>query len=263
MVRKEISGEGFGGHWQRLPAVDASDLDWSNFKQRSYEEFIVLIRKIDRDCAGEPYRRLVKLRDLRREHHLIVVADRIRRDGTKAGPLTREALMEAAERIVDRSGRSSAAAARRAEPPTRLEERMLISARVNWSKLLSRAGSRTERRGGWGSKGKTGGTKTVIARLMRQVPDDRAKAFRKHVRDRIEQLVAISDELLSRPDSRLSDEDRLLIRELEFLLGRARAAALQEANSAGEASAHEEPSAHGNSDEKRSAAVKHKGRAAL
>lgn len=228
MSGTEISSETSIDLWRGAPAADADEEDWLAYKQHTYDDFIHLIRAVDRELSAQPYLRLEQLRRLRREHHLILVADRIRREAPASRRLTREELRTGAERIVDRGARLGANRADEARPRSHADEKMMISARVHWHKLLRKADSRAELRGMWGGKRHYSGIKTVVGRIMGQ----RAKkateqALREHIRDRLEQLIAVSNEVLERARIAPSRQDRLLLRELEALLWRVRAAASQ------------------------------------
>ena len=216
------------GLWPGAPAPDAVEEDWLAYKQRTYVQFVNLIRAVDRELGGQPYQRLEQLRRLRREHHLILVADRIRRESSAGRELSREELRAAAEQIVDRGARLGATGMDETRPMSRADERMMISARVNWHKLLRKAGSRAELRGIWGGKRRYSGIQTAVGRIIGQRPKkDAQMALREYVRDRLEQLLAIYNEVLARAEIAPSRQDRVLARELELLLRRARTAASQ------------------------------------
>lgn len=218
--------------WRRLPASSATDDDWYSFLQDTAEEFVKLIRRIDEGFDGDPYGRLREIRATRREHHLLIVADRVRREAADGRRLSAVDLRNAAEKVVDRGARLVVAATGTIEPRTRDEERMLASARVHWHKLMHRAGSRSEFRGGWGEKGGLRGTRVDSARIGRQRPLLRAQLLREHIRDRLEQLAALSTEICGIPESVVTRQDRLLFRELDLLLERARTAARQDPEAA-------------------------------
>lgn len=212
--------------WRGAPRPDAVEDDWLAYKQRTYDDFIHLIRAADRQLSAQPYRRLEQLRRVRREHHLILVADRIRREAAAGRELTREELRAAAERIVDRGARLGASGMDETRPRSRADERMMISARVHWHKLLRKAGSRAELRGIWGGKRHYSGIQTAVGRIIGQRPKKGAQeALREHIRDRLEQLLAIYNEVVARAEIAPSRQDRLLARELELVLRRARTAA--------------------------------------
>lgn len=214
--------------WKRLPPTSASDDEWYSFLQDSSEQFMQIIQKIDQEFEDEPYRRLEEVRRTRREHHLLIVGDRIRRETENGRGLSHKELREAAEKVVDWGARAAATTGDGPAGTTRAGQRMLNSARVHWHKLVHRAGSRSELRGGWGDKDKVRGTKVASAKIRRHYPPVRAQLLREHIRERLEQLVSLSDEISVMPDSRPTREDRLLFRELQLLLQRARRAALQD-----------------------------------
>lgn len=227
MDSKKAGAEQAKKFWRRLPAASATDDDWYSSLQDTAEEFVKLIRRIDEDFEGDPYGRLREIRATRREHHLLIVADRVRREAADGPRLSVEDLRNAAEKIVDRGARVVVAGTGTIEPRTRDEERMLASARVHWHKLIHRAGSRSEFRGGWGEKGGLRGTRVDSGRIGRQRPLLRAQLLREHIRDRLEQLAALSTEICGIPASVVTRQDRLLFRELDLLLERARTAARQ------------------------------------
>lgn len=230
---REKAGRGQASEfWERLPATGASNDDWYSFLQDTAEEFVKLIGSIDEDLQGDPYGRLEEMRRTRREHHLLIVADRIRREAADGWRLSHEELRKAAERVVDRSARAIVPGTGVVEPRTPDEGRMLNSANVHWHKLIHRAGSRSELRGGWGEKGVVRGNKVAGAKIRRQQPLLRLQLLREHIRDRLEQLAALSTEICAMPDSVATRQDRLLFKEVELLLQRARTTAQQDPGAA-------------------------------
>jgi hypothetical protein len=219
-------------YWRSAPAPGAGEDDWSDYKKRTYENLIDVIRTVDRQLGGRPYLRLEQLRRLRREHHLLVVADRIRRETTSERNLSLKELRTSAERIVDRGARLGATGTDESRTLTQADERMMISARVHWHKLLRKAGSRAELRGTWGGRSQHSGIKTIVERIVGRRANPRAQqALRDYIRDRLEQLLAVANEVQARSEFYPSRMDRLLVRELELLLHRARMTALQASDS--------------------------------
>lgn len=210
--------------WSRLPSSTANNDDWASFKSDAYGHIVDAIRAIDRKFANEPRARVDHLRALRREHHLLIVADRIRRTFRPPEKATGRELRQAAEFVLDRSD-FIASGVGHAPPRTRLEENMLVSARVNWHKLMRRAGSHAELRGGWRQyRGILRGAAPLFRKLERPelTRKERGSILRDHIKDRIEQLVEISREAMRREDFKLTRRQHLLVRDLEGLLERAR-----------------------------------------
>lgn len=198
----------------RLPAWNAGDAPWSDFRRATFDEVVEAIQEIDRRFAGDPHARVQKLRELRREHHLVVIAERIRRGPTASHALARGGLRRAASFVLDRSDHIAADGGRVARKRTHLEENMLTSARVNWHKLMRRAGSRAEIRGGW-NEAATGlrGTAGVLKKVRNPAlgPAERGKILREHIQARIEQLVRLAGEVAAHGDCSLSTEDSAVI----------------------------------------------------
>ena len=210
--------------WPPLPSGGAGEDEWSDFKKHAFDELVLLIKQADREFASEPPARMDRQRELRREHHLIVVADRIRRGAPAAAELSSAKLRAAAEFILDRSAYLQAGE-QTAPPRSPLEDKMLGSARVAWHKLMRRAGSRPELRGGWGSfRPAVRGSVAIIRKIASGSlkPAKRAELWREYLDERIEHLLAVTDEIVGMADCQLSRNDRLVIRDLENLLLRLR-----------------------------------------
>ena len=218
--------------WRSAPPRGATDDDWYAFLQDISGEFVRAIREIDEQFKEEPYKRLEEVRRLRREHHLLVVADRVRREAENGRSLGHEDLRKAAETIVDRTARVVASVSTTIQPRSHAEAKMLNSANVHWHKLIHRAGSRAELRGGWRDRTKVRGTKVIGQKIMRQRPAIRTQLLREHICERLEQLAALSSDVCAMPDSRVTRQDRLLIRELGLLVQRAYTAAKQDPEAA-------------------------------
>ena len=208
----------------RFPTSASDSGAWTNFKRELYDQFVEAIRQIDRAFAQEPHARAQKLRELRREHHLIVIADRIRRTN-EPRDLSGEELKKAAAFVLDRMDHVAALGVESAGPRSHAEENMLTSARVNWHKLMKRAGSRAELRGGWNSAVQGPRGATALLRRIKNPNlgrEERGEILRQHVNERLEQLVSLSGEVLARGDCELSAEDSCLIDEITELARRMR-----------------------------------------
>jgi hypothetical protein len=202
----------------------ASDEEWSAFRQAAYDRVVDNIKLIDIELATEPHRRTNELGNLKREHHLVVIADRIRRTSPGLSHPSAE-LRQTAEFILDRSAFIAAQGANRVPPRTAIEERMLVSGRVNWHKLMRRANSRAGTQGGWLTNSRT---RRGSNHLLRQIANPKTKpavrgvALLKYIRERLEHLVSVSNEVTGSSNCALSRRDRLLLRDLESVLMRAR-----------------------------------------
>ena len=209
--------------WSEFPSAGASDEEWARFKSQAYDELIVRIRHADRELGRTPQARVERVRSLRREHHLIVIADRIRRS-TQAPPgLPGSDLRKAAEFVLDRSALIAPGEGASTPPRSRLEERMVLSARVNWHKVMRRAGSKAELRGAWGAgTPELHGITTILKKISapRLGTEARAALLRDHIEERVRQLVRLAHEVSTRTNGKLPRNDRLLIRDLENLLNR-------------------------------------------
>jgi len=200
-----------------FPSPASNDGVWSDFKRHIYGEFVDAIRRTDRAFADEPHLRAQKIRELRREHHLIVVADRIRRNAAEPRALPAEELRKAAAFVLDRSDHVAAPGAEPAGPRSHAEENMLTSARVNWHKLMKRAGSPAELRGGRDSGTPDLRGATLVLKKIRNPrlsAQARGHILRQHVQERLAQLVLVAGEAMSRGDCALAAEDIDLIDEI-------------------------------------------------
>jgi hypothetical protein len=215
--------------WNELPHGGSSEEDWSAFKSTAYEELQQSVQEIDRKYADEPQARVERIRELRREHHLIVIADRVRRSSLSPGEYSGEELRKQAEFILDRTAYIAADGEAVTQPRSRLEENMVVSARVSWHKLMRRAGSRAELRGSWGPRKSNGGTTAILRKVSAPglKPDDRAEILREHIEERVQQLLYVARQVTDGMNGKLTRNDRLLIRELEYLLQRAQFAKRQ------------------------------------
>jgi len=210
--------------WAALPDGSASDADWHGFKSGAFDTLVELVKQADEDYSEEPQKRLERIRELRRQHHLIVIAERIRRSGSdRARRMSGNELRKAAEYILDRSAYLAA----KGDPSIRrskLEENMVTSARVNWHKLMRRAGSPAELRGGWVARKMTRGTTIIMRKASAPglTPEARRGMLRGYVEERVQHLLQVTRELTSVRGCQIPREDRILIQELEEFLARVR-----------------------------------------
>ncbi|MGE5563240.1 MAG: hypothetical protein ACM3ZV_08005 [Bacillota bacterium] len=208
--------------WTEFPHGRLGDDHWLDFKSDAQEEFLKLIKEIDRRFADEPQTRIFRLREVRREHHLLIIADRFRRASAPSRKLSGPELRKAAEFILDRSAHIAATGGG-VPARNRLEEKMMMSARVDWHKLMRRAGSPAELRGGWGASKTSRGTSTILRRVSAPglPPEKRAEIFREFVEERTQQMLYVAEELTVAMKCKLPRNDRILVRDLENLLARA------------------------------------------
>jgi len=212
--------------WAELPHGGSSDDIWSAFKTAAFEDMVQRIQEIDRQYADEPQARVERIRELRRQHHLIIIADRYRRLSPSPQDFSGPALRKAAEFILDRTAYIAVNGEAVTKPRTRVEDKLVLSARVNWHKLMRRAGSRAELRGGWSELNSNRGLTTILRRLSAPglTPDARADILRDHIEARVKQLLSVARELTMTMQCNLAEDDRALIRDLEKVLQRARSA---------------------------------------
>lgn len=239
--------------WSELPAWSADEEEWLDFKSRIYGEMVEVIRTVDLQFADDPRVRVERLRELRREHHLIVIADRVRRESQSPRPLTGKDLRLAAEFILDRSD-FIASGIERAQPRSRREENMLLSARVNWHKLMRQAGARAELRGGWHQyRGGIRGGATLFKKIASPelTPKARGRILRDYINDRVEQLLDIANEAMRRQECALTRRQRLIIRDLEGLRQRTRNCVRMEAEESRPATAKKQPEPAGALEQRR------------
>jgi hypothetical protein len=208
--------------WQELPDGSLGDDRWSAFKNDAHDEFLTLIQQADRDFASEPSRRLERIRQLRREHHLIAIADRVRKSSPCPGELSGRDLRKAAEFILDRGAYISASGHPSTKPRDISEENMVLSARVSWHKIMRRAGSPAESRGGWRARKTIRGNAAILRKISARglTPENRAEILREHIEEKVEQLLRVAREVVIVGGCKLPRQDRLIIRELEGLLVR-------------------------------------------
>lgn len=214
------TSDGYSRH--RLPSGSAGEEAWSAFKRRAFDEFIELIRQTDRALGQNRGARLERIHELRREHHLIVVADRIRRSSSPPETLSAEQLREAAEFVVDRCCRGGGA---QAAPRSSLERRMISSARVNWHKIMRRAESSAHPTADWGAGRRELRGSTAIFRKITApglAHSARADMLGKHIAERLRQLVHLAREVAAATATPLPDEQARIVADLERLLDRTR-----------------------------------------
>src|SRR5690348_6973116 len=89
--------------WSELPPANATEDDWAAFKSRAFDELCELVQQADREFRNDPHGRVERIHQFRREHHLIVVADRIRRCTAAPVGLSGCELRREAAFVVDRS----------------------------------------------------------------------------------------------------------------------------------------------------------------
>ena len=206
-----------------LPGPGASDEQWSTFKAAMFDLVVDAIRLCDQECDGSPATGRHRLRQIRRKHHLIVIADRIRRSSPAGRQPAGDALEKAASLVLCHRGSASGRASKLA-PRTRREERLLLSARVSWHKLSRIAGvqppvppdaprRQSARRG------------AALLRAIAQpglAPEARARILEDHISGRIDQLVSVVREAMLKGEFSLSKRQQSLIRDIEALQRRAR-----------------------------------------
>ena len=216
--------------WSELPDGGSSEDDWSTFKNKAYAELIERIQQVDQKYAHEPRARVDGIRELRREHHLLVIADRVRRSSASPQDYSGNDLRRSAEFILDRTAYMTADEGAATQPRSRLEDKMVLSARVNWHKLMRRAGSRAELRGGWGPRKSNRGTTAILRKVSAAglKPDVRAEILREYIEERLQQVLHVARELTITMNCKLPRKDRILIRELESLLLRTQLAKQQQ-----------------------------------
>jgi hypothetical protein len=204
-----------------LPDAHASAAEWQAFKRESFARFITMIQSVDEALRDEPHARLQDLRKIRREHHVIILADRIRRRMLASTDRPDVDLRMAAELILDRHlyppGHQPEGRLRR----SRSEETMLTSARVNWHKLMRRAGSRAEPRGGWlEAKPALRGTAPILRKMANPElsPGDQIEVFRAYAEQRLQTLVGVSEELDDIVTAQLPADVRRFVRKLKDML---------------------------------------------
>lgn len=206
------------------PDVRADDL-WIAFKRLAFDYLVDSIKMIEAQFPDDPRERKEQLRRLSREHHLLYVADRLRRNLGQDGGQTAAELTQAARYILDRNLYPAAT-----DPPfggrTLEDRRALTAARVHWHKLMGDAGAKPPgREGGWSQPDRAfrGSAKLFQALDKPGVSQNhRSELLRKYVEGRLEHLVVVSKKVAG-PDPRaLTQYSRILLSDLETVLSQAR-----------------------------------------
>lgn len=210
-----------------MPLSDERGL-WIVWKKLAFEFLVQSIKDIEARFPDEPRERKERLRALSREHHLVYIADRLRRRLEPDSPATAADLARAAQFILDRS----------LYPPDHrtpfateaLENRRaLIAARVNWHKLMHSAGATPPgREGGWREPRRNLRGSAKLFRALDKPDADPARRderLRTYIERRLEHLVAVSNEVAGLDRRAVSHHMRLLLDDLDLALKRARATA--------------------------------------
>jgi hypothetical protein len=206
----------------RFPKTIAGDDEWNSFKRDSFDRFVRRIKEIDAATMGLAERQR-DLRALRREHHVLIVADRIRRKFRSTSEAVPLDLGRAAELVIDKAqllGNLTGL------ERTIEEQRYLTSARVSWHKLIKLADVRpVERRGvagvRLGREIRSGSTNLRRLKNERLRPHEKGEILQRYISEHLQHLVAVADDASKPDDPPLPRENRLLIRELKTLLRRA------------------------------------------
>lgn len=222
------------GRWTDLPPAHASDEDWTAFKRAAFDEMREHVRRADREFPNQPQARLERIHQLRREHHVIVVADRIRKSAAAPPGPSGPSLRDAAAFIVDRT---AYVIEKRAGPRSAAEEKMMTSARVHWHKIMRQAQSPAGLQGGWATgrrelRGSTQIQKKLNSRRL--TPDKRAELLRAYIEERLQQLVDLVRETTEVSRWTLPRQDRIIVQELENLLYRTQWPKRQKRGTAGQ-----------------------------
>lgn len=179
------------GKW---PASTAMDSEWRAFRESVSTLIVQRIKIIEEECSGDLLGRSARLRALRREHHLLIVGDRIRRAsiGTPPADLRREAQM-----LLDKIELTEDGSTARAR--TRQEQKFLSSARVSWHHLIKKAGARAvDPRGGPRSPKKKPSiaTPAMLRQLVaNSLSDETNRILRRYIAEQIEQIVVGAEEV--------------------------------------------------------------------
>ena len=206
-----------------LPGAGADDEHWATFKAAMFDLVIDAIRLADRECPGTPSMRRHRLRRIRRKHHLIVIADRIRRSAPAGEQPGGAALEEAAALVLRHRGAAASPGAPLA-PRTRAEERLLLSARVSWHKLNRIAGTQPAAPAGPPLRQRARSGAALLRSIARPdlSPEARARILEDHISARVDQLVHLAREAVHKGELSLSRRQQSLLRDLEALQRRAR-----------------------------------------
>lgn len=198
---------------------------WTTRKKLAFAFLVEKIKETDARFPDEPRERKERLRALSREHHLVYIMDRLRGRRGDHSDASAAAFASTAQFILDRS--LYPADDRRPFATQAVENRRaLIAARVNWHKLMHAAGAKPPgREGGWSEpERKLRGSAKLFRALDKPGTDAsrRDELLRVYIERRLEHLVAVSSEFTSVDRRALSHNTRLLIKDLELALKRAR-----------------------------------------
>jgi hypothetical protein len=195
------------------------------WKKVAFDFLVEKIKETDALFPNDPRERKERLRALSREHHLVYIMDRLRRRRGDGAQVSAADLTRAAQYILDRS----LYPADHHTPfvtQTIENRRALIAARVNWHKLMHGAGAKPPgREGGWSEPDRRlRGSAKLFRALDRPgtKPSRRDELLRAYIEDRLEHLVAVSSEVTAVDKRALSQHTRLLLKDLEFALKRAK-----------------------------------------
>jgi hypothetical protein len=203
------------------------DEKWATWKKAAFDFLVEQIKETDARFPNEPRERKERLRALSREHHLIYIIDRLRRRRADGPQVSAADLTRAAQYILDRS---LYPADHRTPFATQAIEhrRALIAARVNWHKLMHGAGAKVPgREGGWSEPDRRLRGSANLFRALDKPgtkPSRRDELLRTYVERRLEHLVAVSSEVAALDRRALGHDTRLLLKDLQLALKRARKA---------------------------------------
>ena len=206
-----------------LPDATAPESIWSAHKKQAFAEFIATIRHVDLAYSNNPGRRLAYMRSLRRQHHILTIADRIRRASLAAGEAPPSDLRAAAEFVIDKLHFFRATSEPQFQARTPLEEKFRSSARVHWHKLMRRAGSSpADRRGVNYSTNPVliNGTATKLRKLKSDnlEPESAARILRQYIAERLQHLLATCEETARVNEKYLSSDVREAIGKFQELV---------------------------------------------
>jgi hypothetical protein len=208
----------------QLSEACADDL-WATRKKLAFDFLVEKIKETDARFPNEPRERKERLRALGREHHLVYIMDRLRRRRGDDAQASASDLTKAAQYILDRN---LYPADDRTPFATHTIEnrRALIAARVNWHKLMHKAGARPPgREGGWSEPDQRLRGSAKLFRALETTgisPSRRDELLRSYIERRLEHLVAVSNEVAAIDKRQLHHDTRLLLKDLEIALKRSR-----------------------------------------
>jgi hypothetical protein len=208
-----------------MPDPAAPDAHWAAFVQKSFEDIRAAIVEIDRVHRADPLQRVKLLRDIRRQHHIVVIADRLRRLRTAAGEPLNFDLLSSAEYVIERPTRRGARV-----PVTRSPEdrKLAVLARVHWHKLIRAAGSEPidmrGRRRGRRILPLNGSASQLRCLNRADIPEAEAIAIlRRYIGQRLEQLIQVCELEISKKRSFNLGEIRSILNELRPIRARLQA----------------------------------------